>query len=103
MVNEESEAEEESQLPPHQIFTPPQYMTTLHMSTDDPSSDIFCNPLVQSDANLKVKDKFRSKEDCVRAIKKFHMINIYDFHVDRTNADRYKINCTHLECRFNLT
>ena len=100
MVNEESEAEEESQLPPHQIFTPPPYMTTLNMSTDDHSSDIFYNPEVQSDANLKVKDKFRSKEDCVRAIKKFHMINNYDFHVDRTAAERYRIICTHPECNF---
>ena len=81
----------------------PQYTTTLNIGTNDPSSDIFYNPEVQSDANLKVKDKFRSKEDCVRAIKKFHMINNYDFHVDRPNAERYRIICTHPECNFHIT
>src|ERR1051325_2377658 len=35
MVNKDSESDKERQLPPHEIYTPPPYMTTLNIGTDD--------------------------------------------------------------------
>ncbi|XP_058749008.1 uncharacterized protein LOC131621962 [Vicia villosa] len=103
MVNDESEEDVEGVIPPISTYTPPSHMSNVDMAGDEPSSDIFHNVCMQSDATLKEKDSFRSKDECMQAIKKFHMLNSMDFKVDRTNAERYKIKCTNTECLFKLT
>ncbi|XP_058775069.1 uncharacterized protein LOC131649320 [Vicia villosa] len=88
MVNDDSEDDVEGVIPPISIYTPPSHMSNVDMADDEPSSDIFHNVCMQSDATLKEKDSFRSKDECMRAIKKFHMLHSVDFKVDRTNAER---------------
>ncbi|XP_058776761.1 uncharacterized protein LOC131651108 [Vicia villosa] len=102
MVNEESEDEQDVVVPPDQVYMPPVHMRNLNLDGDEPSSDIFYDPYTQIDAQLKVGDKFRSREECIMAIKRFHMANNVDFRVDRDNVKRYKIKCRYPDCGFRL-
>lgn len=77
-------------------------MTTLNLGSYKLSSDIFHNPYVQTQGSLKEGDIFRTKEDYVRAIKKYHMGLSADYRVDRTNVTRYKIFCRNELCLFRL-
>ncbi|XP_058737866.1 uncharacterized protein LOC131609997 [Vicia villosa] len=70
MVNDDSEDDVLLEIPPNEIYTPPSHMKNFNMGEYEPSSDIFNNPYMQSDENLKEKDKFSLKEKCVRAVKK---------------------------------
>ena len=45
---------------------------------------------------------FRTKEECVRAIKKFHMNNSVDFTVKHTDSRRYVIECRKILYKFQL-
>ncbi|XP_058746584.1 uncharacterized protein LOC131619513 [Vicia villosa] len=103
MVNDDSKDDVEGVIPPISTYTPPSHMSNIDMADDEPSSDIFHNVCMQSDATLKEKDSFRPKDECMRAIKKFHMLNSVDFKVDQTNVERYKIKCTNTKCLFKLT
>ncbi|XP_058761084.1 uncharacterized protein LOC131634432 [Vicia villosa] len=91
MVNGESEDEQHISVPPDHVYEPPAHMTNLNLQGDEPSSDIFFNPYIQSDEVLKTRDKFPSKEACLRTIKKWHMARNVDFTVDRSNLERYII------------
>lgn len=63
---------------------------------DDTSNDIFYNSYMRLEGELKVGDRFCTKEECMRAIKKFHMDNSVDFNVKCTDSRRYVIvACTH--------
>ncbi|XP_058733968.1 uncharacterized protein LOC131605653 [Vicia villosa] len=103
LVNEESEDEPEVVVPRDQVHMPPVHMRNLNFDGDDePSTDIFYDPYTQTDQRLKVGDRFRSKEACIMAIKRFHMANNVDFRVDRANVERYKIYCRNTDCGFRL-
>ncbi|XP_058766187.1 uncharacterized protein LOC131639741 [Vicia villosa] len=103
LVNEESEDEPEVVVPRDQVHMPPAHMRNLNFDGDDkPSTDIFYDPYTQTDQRLKVGDRFRSKEACIMAIKRFHMTNNVDFRVDRANVERYKIYCRNTDCGFRL-
>ncbi|XP_058767146.1 uncharacterized protein LOC131640781 [Vicia villosa] len=103
LVNEESEDEPEVIVPRDQVHMPPAHMRNLNFDGDDePSTDIFYDPYTQTDQRLKVGDRFRSKEGCIMAIKRFHMANNVDFRVDRANVERYKIYCRNTDCGFRL-
>lgn len=78
-------------------------MTSLNFGADEPSSDIFHNPYMQTQGSLKEGDKFSINEDCVKATKKCHVELSVDFRVDRTNVMRYKILCHNELCMFCLT
>ncbi|XP_058756461.1 uncharacterized protein LOC131629695 [Vicia villosa] len=79
------------------------HMRNLNFDGDDePSTDIFYDPYTQTDQRLKEGDRFRSKEACIMAIKRFHMANNVDFKIDRANVERYKIKCRNTDCGFRL-
>ena len=100
MVNAD---EEEEPLPASHVYCPPQHMTSLNLGADEPSSDIFYNPYVQIQGSLKEGDKFHTKENCVKSIKKYQMELSVDYRVERTNATRYKIYCHNEFCLFRLS
>src|SRR3954463_15378723 len=102
MVNEESDDEQQTLVPLAHVYAPPAHMSNLNLQGDEPSSDIFFTPYIQNDEELKVGDKFPSKEACLRRIKKWHMANNVDFEVDRSNLERYVITCKNPECGFRL-
>lgn len=77
-------------------------MTNLNLDDDESSSDNFYKSYMSSDGELKVGDCLRTKEDCVRAIKKFHMQNSADYTIHRTDARRYIILCCNVPCTFWL-
>lgn len=91
MVNDEFVNHQQEPLPASRVYCPAQHMTNLNLGAYEPSSDIFHNPYGQIQGSLKERDKFRTKEDCIRAIKKYHMELSVDCRVDQTNATRYKI------------
>src|SRR4051812_41705932 len=84
------------------MYTPHMDMTNFNLDDDEPSTYIFYIRYMQLDEQLKEGDIFRLKDECVRAIKKFHMVNSVDFKVDLRNAERSKIRCTNEECMFRL-
>lgn len=100
MVNAE---EEEEPIPTSHVYCPPQHMTRLNLGSDEPSADVWYNPYVQMQGSLKQGDTFRTKEECVKSIKKFHMQLSADFRVDRTDASRYKVYCSNEHCVFRLS
>lgn len=103
LLNNDAEEDDEPEpVPPSQVYNPPQHMTQLNLQDDPSSTDIFYNPYMRSNNELKVGDKFMTKEDCVRAIKKYHMDNSADFSVERTDARRYVIRCRNVICKFRL-
>lgn len=77
-------------------------MTNLNLHDDEASNDIFYNPHMRSQGELKVGDKFMTKEDCVRVIKTYHMDNSADFTVERTDARRCVIRFCNVICKFWL-
>lgn len=103
LVNDDTVEYEQEPLLVGHVYCPPQHMTSLNLGADEPSSEIFHNPYMQTQGSLKVGDKFRTKEDRVRAIKKYHMELLVDYRVDRTNVMRYKILSRNEHCMFRLS
>lgn len=91
LLNTEDD-DQQTPLPPSQVYSPPQHMTNLNLHGDKPSYDILYNLYMWSEGELKVGDKFHTKEDYVQASKKFHMDNFVDFNVHRTDMIRYVIH-----------
>ncbi|XP_058767025.1 probable receptor-like protein kinase At5g38990 [Vicia villosa] len=102
LVNRDSEDEEQVLVPDVHAYSPPPHFTTLNLGEDEPSSDMFYNPYMRSNEELKKGDKFRSKEDCMLAIKNWHLANCVDFSVDRLNPNRCVILCRNPECGYRL-
>lgn len=85
LLNTNTEDEDHQALmSPRHVYYPPQHMIKLNLDDNEPSSDIFYNPHMRLDGDLKVAERFCTKEECVRAIKKFHMENSVDYNIDRT-------------------
>lgn len=87
-------------LPPSHLYFPPQHMTNLSLNDDETSFDIFYNLNMQLHDGLNVGDEFHTKEDCVRAIKKFHMENSTNYIVDCTDTRMYVIIYCNKLCMF---
>ncbi|XP_058726647.1 uncharacterized protein LOC131598012 [Vicia villosa] len=102
LVNRDSEDEEQVRVPDAHAYSPPAHFTTLKLGEDEPSSDMFYNPYMRSDEELKEGDTFRSKEDCMLAIKNWHLANCVDFKADRSNPERFTILCRNPECGYML-
>lgn len=54
MVDNDTVNHEKEPLPHGHVYFPPQYMTNLNLDVDEPSSDIFYNPYMQTEVSLKV-------------------------------------------------
>ena len=65
MFNDDSEDDGIPGISANEIYTPPPHMTNFNMGGDESSSNLFFNPYMQSDENLKEKDKFRNREECI--------------------------------------
>ncbi|XP_058769110.1 uncharacterized protein LOC131642979 [Vicia villosa] len=57
---------------------------------------------MRSDEELKKGDTFRSKDNCMLAIKNWHLANCVDFNVDRSIPERVTILCRNLDCGYRL-
>ena len=93
MVNDDVANQEHEPVPTSHAYDPPFNIENLNLGEDEPASDIFHNPYMQTEGALKVGNKFRTKEECLRAIKKYHMEILADFTVDKNNSGRYVILC----------
>jgi len=77
-------------------------MKNMDLHDDETSNSVFYNSYPQSKGELKVGDMFRTKEECVRAIKKFHMNNSADFIVKHIDSRRYVIEYRNILFKFRL-
>ena len=102
LVSRDSEDEDQVQIPIAQRYSPPGHFTTLNLGEDEPSSDMFYNPYMRSDEDLKKGDQFRTKEECLLAIKNWHLKNCVDYDVIKSNPERYVIVCKNPECGYRL-
>src|SRR4051812_31107424 len=59
LVNRDSEDDEQVPVPNTHAYSPPAHFTTLNLGEDEPSSDMFYNPYMRSDEELKEGDTFR--------------------------------------------
>lgn len=48
-------------LPPSHVYCSPQHMTNMDFHDDDTSNDIFYDPYMRPESELKVGDKFHTK------------------------------------------
>lgn len=71
----------------------PEHMTYLNLGDDEPNTYIFYSSYMHTDGALQVGDTFCTKEECVRDLKKWHMLILTYFTVDLTNSWRYVILC----------
>ena len=103
MLNNDIEDDDQPPpIPPSHVYNLPQHMTKMHLHDDETSNSVFYNPYPRSEGELKVGDMFRAKEECVRAIKKFHKNNSVNFTLKRTDSRRYVIECRNILCKFRL-
>ena len=86
--NDDEDDDQPPPIPPSHVYNPPQHMTNMDLHDDETSNSVFYNPYPRSEGELKVGDMFRTKEECVLAIKKFHMNNSADFTVKRIDSRR---------------
>ncbi|CAK8561297.1 unnamed protein product [Lathyrus sativus] len=93
---------DEETLPLRHMYCPPQHMTNLQLSVDDTSSDVFYNPSQKIEGVLKVGDQYRTKEECMKVVRKFHMDNFVDFYINRNDSKRYVVVCRNADCKFRL-
>ncbi|CAK8530304.1 unnamed protein product [Lathyrus sativus] len=93
---------DEETLPLRHMYCPPQHMTNLQLSGDDTSSNVFYNPSQQIEGVLKVGNQYRTKEECMKAVRKFHMDNFVDFYINRNDSKRYVVVCRNTDCKFRL-
>lgn len=73
MVNNNTVSNVREPLHAEQVYCPPEHMTRLNLEGDEPGMNIFYNPYTHTYGALQVGDMFRTKEDCVRAIKVHHL------------------------------
>ena len=103
MLNNDIEDDDQPPPIPHShVYNLPQHMTNMDLHDDETSNSVFYNPYLRSKGELKVGDMFRTKEECLLAIKKFHMNNSTDFTVKHTDSRRYVIECRNMLCKFHL-
>ncbi|XP_058722984.1 uncharacterized protein LOC131594799 [Vicia villosa] len=102
LVNRDSDDEEQVPLPDARAYSPSAHFTTLNLGEDEPSFDMFYNPYMRSDKELKEGNTFRSKEDCMLAIKNWHLTNCVDFKAGRSNPERVTILCRNPESGYML-
>ena len=67
-------------------------MTNMDLYDDETSDNVFYNLYPWSKGELKVGDTFLTKEECVRAIKKFHMDNSVDFTMNTLIREGMSLN-----------
>lgn len=103
-MNDDSVDNVQEPLHEDHVYYPPEHMTCLKLGDDKPRTNIYYNPYMHTDGALQVGDAFRTKEYCVRDIKKCHMHISVDFTVDLTNSGRCVILCREKPtCMFRLT
>jgi len=91
---------------PHPIAA--SYCPPLHMR--DLDVDVFDNLLTGMqnttthpvDGDIKEGMMFHGKQDCLHAIKSFHIRHSVDYTVEQSDHERYVIKCTIQECMFKL-
>ena len=84
-------------------YCPPLHMCNLDVAAFDalPTDDHW-NTIVPLDGAIAVGMTFHSKEDCLHAIKSFHIQQSVDYNVIHSDPTRYVIKCTNETCGFNL-
>ncbi|XP_073224426.1 uncharacterized protein [Cicer arietinum] len=99
-IDEDMEAEDQL-IPP--VFDPPFHMKNINLSTANQPTEfdhMFIDEVPNLDGTLEVGMKFQSKDECVHAIKRYHLKQSLNFVVQKSDLERYVIICSHPNCLF---
>ncbi|XP_012568750.1 uncharacterized protein [Cicer arietinum] len=87
-IDEDMEAEDQL-IPP--VFDPPFHMKNINLSTANQPTEfdhMFIDEVPNLDGTLEVGMKFQSKDECVHAIKRYHLKQSLNFVVQKSDLER---------------
>ncbi|XP_073223351.1 uncharacterized protein [Cicer arietinum] len=99
-IDEDMEAEDQL-IPP--VFDPPFHMKNINLSTANQPTEfdhMFIDEVPNLGETLEVGMKFQNKDECVHAIKCYHLKQSLNFVVQKSDLERYVIICSHPNCLF---
>nr|XP_027193499.1 uncharacterized protein LOC101497921 [Cicer arietinum] len=94
------EAEDQPILPD---FDPPSHLKSINLDTQQKSSEFdhfLINEVPTVDGTLAIGMKFHNKDECVHAIKRYHLKQSLNFVVQKSDLERYVIYCSDPNCLF---
>nr|XP_004515453.1 uncharacterized protein LOC101505981 [Cicer arietinum] len=98
--DEDMEAEDQPILPD---FDPPSHLKSINLDTQQKSNEfdhLLINEVPTVDGTLAVGMKFHNKDECVHAIKCYHLKQSSNFVVQKSDLERYAIYCSDPNCLF---
>ena len=69
---------------------------------DDHSTELFQSMTLPFDQGIAPGMQFHNKDDCILAIRFYHMKNSMDYKVQQSDTERYVIKCKDPKCGFKL-
>jgi hypothetical protein len=78
---------------------PPRHMRNF---IDDPSTELYHSTSLPVDQGIATGMQFHSKNDCVFAIRLYHIRQSLDYSVKQSDHERYVIKCKNENCGFKL-
>ncbi|XP_024632960.2 uncharacterized protein [Medicago truncatula] len=104
--NEEDDDEDEDDdlpqlpiLPIRASYNPPRSMRNVN---DDHSTELYHSMALPVDQGIAPGMQFHNKNDCILAIKFYHMKKSTDYIVKKSDSERYVIKCKDTKCGFKL-
>ncbi|XP_024628916.1 uncharacterized protein [Medicago truncatula] len=100
--NEEDDDDDLPQLPILPIrasYNPPRSMRNVN---DDHSTELYHSMALPVDQGIAPGMQFHNKNDCILAIKYYHMKKSTDYIVKKSDPERYVIKCKDTKCGFKL-
>jgi len=85
-----------------EAYCPPLHMRDLDMDLVDRHMDKEGVIPLPVDEGIKEGMQFHNKEDCVLAVRYYHVKKSLDYKVTKSDQLRYVIGCTNSACRFRL-
>lgn len=92
---------DEEETPSNEPYIPPNHMRNINFETLDQVDDRH-RALITTNATIDEGSMFHNKEDCVLAIKQYHINHTLDYIVTKSDTTRYVIKCVNNECSFKL-
>ncbi|XP_073223511.1 uncharacterized protein [Cicer arietinum] len=89
-IDEDMEAEDQL-IPP--VFDPPFHMKNINLSTANQPTEfdhMFIDEVPNLDGTLEVGMKFQNKDECVYAIKRYHLKQSLNFVVQKSDLESYR-------------
>ena len=100
--NEEDEDDIVPQLPISPIRASYDRPRSIRNVIDDHSTELYQSMTLPVDQGIAPGMQFHNKDDCILAIRFYHMNNSMDYKVEQSDIERYVIKCKDPKCGFKL-